>query len=67
MRFAVTDHISQTAKPISRFGIDAHRLRVMMVLPSLAKNCSSSMSHFSSVMPPESEDLHPVERGFLMT
>ena len=68
MRPAVTDHMSHTAKPRSRLGIEAHILRVMMVLPSFWKNFSSSMSQVSRVMPPDSEVRRgPVDFGFLTT
>ena len=35
-------HINQTAKPISRLGMEIHRLRVAMALPVVAQKRSSS-------------------------
>ncbi len=43
----IIPHISQTAKPISRLGMEIHRLREAMRLPSRSQNSSLSTSQCS--------------------
>ena len=43
----IIPHIIQTANPISRLGMDIHRLRLAMCLPSCSQNWASSTFHFS--------------------
>ncbi len=43
-------HISQMAKPISRLGMEIHRLRLATRLPVVSQNIWSSTSHFSILL-----------------